>query len=227
MDRMEVKFASEGIDAKTGEFAGYGAVFGNIDSHGDVIMPGAFDGTLKEWGAKGAMPPMRLMHGSAGNPFTGDNLPIGVWTAMREDGRGLYVEGKLSALNTDYGQRIYGLMMDKALNGLSVGYKAKQFTRGVGPSQPKRSLQEMGLIEVSLVDQPSNDRSRVTAIKSAEEIKTIREFEDFLRDVGGYSHSSAKAIALGGFKAADPRDEDANAIMAAIRRNISSLVSKD
>ncbi|TGU42255.1 HK97 family phage prohead protease, partial [bacterium M00.F.Ca.ET.146.01.1.1] len=41
------------------------------------------------------------------------------------------------------------------------------------------------------------------------EIKTIREFEDFLRDVGGFSHAAAKAIAAGGFKAKpDPRDED-------------------
>ena len=42
MEHLQVKFAPSEIDSVTGEFKGYGAVFGNIDSHGDVIMPGAF-----------------------------------------------------------------------------------------------------------------------------------------------------------------------------------------
>jgi hypothetical protein len=45
-------------------------------------------------------------------------------------------------------------------------------------------------------------------VKAAQRIRTIREFEDFLRDEGGFSHAAAKAIAAGGFKASDPRDED-------------------
>jgi hypothetical protein len=39
MERLEFKFAPEALDAKTGHFAGYGAIFGNVDSHGDVIEP--------------------------------------------------------------------------------------------------------------------------------------------------------------------------------------------
>jgi hypothetical protein len=62
-----------------------------------------------------------------------------------------------------------------------------------------------------------NPQARIAFIKSArfsagmpaEEIKTIREFDSFLRDVGGFSHADAKAIATGGFKTnTDPRDED-------------------
>jgi HK97 family phage prohead protease len=224
MDRLEVKFAADQIDAKTGEFAGYGAVFGNIDSHGDVIVPGAFGENLNEWSTRGRLPSMKLMHGTMGNPFSGDDLPIGKWSVMREDARGLYVEGKLSGLDTDHGRRIYGLMKDGVLDGLSIGYRVKKFTRGTGTAAPKRQLEGVSLFEVSLVDDPSNDRARVSAVKSAGEIKTIREFEDFLRDVGRYSHSAAKAIAAGGFKAAEPRDEDdADAIAALLRRNIDIL----
>lgn len=222
MDRIEVKFAAEEIDAKTGEFAGYAAVFGNIDSHGDIVAPGAFADTLAEWSQRGRLPSMKLMHGTAINPFTGDDLPIGKWMEMREDARGLFAKGKLSGLDTDHGRRIHGLMRDGILDGLSIGFKARRATRLTGPA--KRQLDAVTLIEVSLVDDPSNDRARLTAVKAAAEIKTIREFEDFLRDVGGYSHAAAKAIAAGGFKAADPRDEDdADDLVARLRRNIETL----
>ncbi len=226
MDRIEVKFAAEGIDAATGEFSGYGAVFGNIDSHGDVIAPGAFKESLAEWQARGRWPAMKLMHGTALNPFSGDDLPLGVWKSMREDARGLYVEGKLSGMDTDFTKRIHGLMKDGAMDGLSIGYKvapggATMGNRGAG--QPKRTLNAVKLFEVSLVDAPSNDRARLDAVKAADQIKTIREFEEFLRDEGGFSHAAARAIAMGGFKAADPRDEDGADIVARLSRNIATI----
>lgn len=225
MDRIEVKFASDTVDAKTGEFSGYAAVFGNIDTHSDVIQPGAFTQSLAEWGTLGKMPAMKLMHGSSANPFTGSDTPIGVWKTMREDQKGLYVEGKISGVNTDKGQYFYQLMADGALAGLSIGYKAVKASRGTIPAI-KRNLEVLNLREVSLVGDPSNDRARIDQIKMADEIKTIREFESFLRDVGGYSHAAAKAIAAGGFKSADPRDEDAEALATMLRRNINTLIPK-
>lgn len=207
IERVEVKFAADQIDAATGEFKGYGAIFGNVDSHGDIIEPGAFKQSLSDWKSRGRWPTMKLMHGgSAVNPF-GDSLPVGKWSLMQEDARGLYVEGKLSSLNTDFGKRVHGLMMDGALDGLSIGYRVKQYSPGVDDDTCRR-LEHLDLMELSLVDDPSNDKARVTAVKAAAEVKTIREFEQFLRDVGGYSNAAAKAIASGGFKAAnEPRDE--------------------
>lgn len=204
IERIEVKFAADAIDAVTGEFKGYGAVFGNVDSHGDIVEPGAFKKSLGEWKSKGRLPSMKLMHGSALNPF-GDDLPIGRWLKMEEDARGLYVEGKLSGLDTDIGRRIYGLMKDGALDGLSIGYQVKQYAPGVG-DDVRRRLEHLNLREVSIVDDPSNDRARVTGVKAG--FKTIRELEQYLRDVG-FSHAASKAIASGGFKAL-PRDEEAD-----------------
>mgnify|MGYP000491257110 FL=1 len=40
-----VEFELEGFDDKEGTFSGYGAVFSNIDSGGDIIEPGAFTKT--------------------------------------------------------------------------------------------------------------------------------------------------------------------------------------
>lgn len=226
MERIEVKFSTDSIGEK-GTFTGYGAVFGNTDSHGDVIAPGAFKRTLDVWKQRDALPPMRLMHGAMGNMFSGSDLPIGVWTEMREDSKGLYVEGKISGVESGRGQDIYELMKDGALGGLSIGYRAIKAKKGDGVTTPKRTLEEVLLGELSIVDHPSNPASRLTSLKAAEDVKTIREFENFLRDVGGFSNGQAKAIAASGFKSSDPRDEADAEIAALIRRNLQSIQPKE
>ncbi len=163
--RTDFKFTPAAINTSTGVFSGYGAVFDNIDSHSDIIRPGAFAGSLSEWRSKGRLPRMLLMHGSNGNPFTGDDLPIGIWTTMREDAKGLYVEGQLLALETDYGRRILSLMRGGALDGLSIGYRVKRSTPGRGTIT--RWIEAVDLKEVSIVDEPSNDLARVAMVKES------------------------------------------------------------
>lgn len=217
---LEVKFDS-GSEAMS--FSGYGARFGNVDSYGDVIAPGAFEKTLKDARSSGNWPAMLLQHGS----FLGgdDNMPVGVWTEMREDSKGLYVEGQLAP--TARGKDAYTLLKMSprpAINGMSIGYRPVEWSMRAKPEDPRRTLKAVELLEVSLVTFPANGKARVEAVKSADDIKTIREFEDFLRDVGGFSNAAAKAIAAGGFKAAEPRDEDdASAIAALLRRNTQLL----
>ncbi|CAH2409371.1 HK97 family phage prohead protease [Mesorhizobium escarrei] len=164
-ERRDVKFAPSDINSQTGVFSGYGAVFGNLDSHADIIMHGAFKASLAEWRARGRLPKMMLMHGSNGNPFTGDDLPIGVFHTMREDAKGLFVEGRLLAIETDYGRRILSLMKGGALDGLSIGFRVKRSSPGRGTT--KRWLEEIDLKEVSLVDDPSNDLARVSTVKES------------------------------------------------------------
>ncbi|WP_026790352.1 HK97 family phage prohead protease [Pleomorphomonas oryzae] len=224
MDRMEVKFASDSVDVETGSFTGYGAVFGNVDSYGDVIVPGAFKQSLKDWKREKALPPMLSQHGGwmMGDM---DAIPVGVWTDMQEDDVGLKVAGRIINLDTERGKTIRGAMKEGALNGLSIGYRAKKFTLGTKPDEPRRKLEMIDLIETSVVTFPANGLARVDpgSVKSAHGIKTIRDFEDFLRDAGGFSHAAAKRIAAGGFKGLDPRDEDGTDIVAALRRNLKIL----
>ncbi len=198
MERLEFKFAPEGLDAKTGHFAGYGAIFGNIDSHGDVIEPGAFHDSLRDWAAKSSLPAMKMMHGSVANPFTGSDLPVGKWQSMKEDSKGLYVEGKLSGMETDRGRFHYALMEDGALSGLSIGFKPGRHVRGTG--NIKRRLQTVRLAEVSLVPEGSNELARITDLKSKlndGELPELSEFEDFLREAG-FSKSQRTFIATKG-----------------------------
>lgn len=210
---FEYKFVDV-AGGQPGTFEGYGAVFNNVDDGGDRLLQGSFTDTLAQAKARGKMPKMLLNHGGLdgfglNSPAPDDLLPIGKWEDMSEDSAGLHVKGRLINLDTESGKRIHGAMREGELDSLSMGYKALKFVRGTRTGEPKRTISAVKLIEVSPVTFPMNRLAGITSVKSASGIKTIREFEDFLRDVGGYSHAAAKAIAAGGFKAQpDPRDED-------------------
>lgn len=225
---LEVKF--DAADKPPGYFEGYGAVFGNMDSHGDVIEPGAFAKSLLDRERAGRpLPPMRVMHGKA----KWGPSPIGKWLAMAEDKNGLAVAGQLSNMDLECGKEIYGLMKDEVLGGLSIGYRVAPGGSKMGSGRqgdPQRYLKAVHLGEVSLVDDPSNPLSKSYYIKGAgfdaplaAEIKTIRDFEDFLRDAG-FSRAAAKSIAIRGFKAQpEPREEDE--IGEHIRQRFAALAS--
>jgi HK97 family phage prohead protease len=218
---LEVKFAS---GAKEGTFEGYGAITGNVDSYGDVIEKGAFKDTLRAWEDKGKYPPMLLQHG--GGMFGGnaeDLLPVGKYTSMEENSKGLKVTGELFALGTEKGQYIYEGLKAGSLDGLSIGYIAKKWVAGSKAGEPRRKLQAIDLKELSIVTFPANDRALIGNVKASRDIKTIRDFEGFLRDAG-FSNAAAKAIAASGFKAnTDPRDEDVEGAAAALVKRFQTL----
>ncbi len=227
MDRIdcglvELKFAP---DEKTMTFSGYGAVYKNIDSYGDVIEPGAMAQFLAE-AQSGEQPwPMMLSQHGAYQLTAADMTPIGVWTSLSEDGHGLKVEGQFA--ETERGREMYTLMKMSprpAIDGLSIGYIAKKSIPRSKPEEPKRRLTEIDLIEISVVSRPANRKARVGAVKS---IETVRQFEAFLREVGGYSSTEAKVIAARGYGAlSDLREvgEDGSELLEALLRRGKALV---
>src|SRR5215213_3933676 len=159
---LEVKLADK---APEGVFSGYASVFGNIDAHGDVVMPGAFQASLAEKKAAGRKVPMHLMHRMLG----GDGIPVGVWNRIEEDATGLQVEGKISGMNTDGGRLLYERVKDGALAGLSIGFKVlpNGAIFGKKATDPRRTLTNVDLVEVSLVDDPCNALTRIDEMKAA------------------------------------------------------------
>jgi HK97 family phage prohead protease len=201
----EIKFAADaGLEAKT--FTGYGAIFNNVDLGGDVIVPGAFKKTLGDARKSDAWPAMLLQHGGWGMNAQ-DMTPIGIWTDMVEDEKGLLVTGKLA--DTPRGDEAYSLLKMQprpALNGLSIGYRARKFIIGTKVGEPRRTLQELELVEVSLVTNPMNPKARVGSVKSVDGL-SIRDAEKALREAG-FSATEAKAILAKGFAAIDHREGD-------------------
>jgi len=196
--RFEYRFTESGPTTK-GQFEGYGSVFNNEDDFGDVIVKGAFRQTLIEHDRAGTMPKMLLNHGGMGGFFSSpspeDLLPIGKWTTMSEDSHGLASKGKLINLDTESGKRIYGAMKENALDGLSIGFKAKDFVRGVKESEPRRTIKQVHLIEVSPVTFPANTLATVSSVKAAlESFADLKGAEKLLRDAAGFSKSEATAF---------------------------------
>ena len=198
MQRFEVKFDAAEVDEKTGTFEGYGAVFGNVDSYGDVIAKGAFKATLRDWKKAGSLPPMLVQHG--GWMMTDmDALPIGKWESMEEDDTGLRVKGRLINLDTERGKNIYGAMREGVLDGMSIGYRAKEFVIGTKPEEPRRTLKAVELVELSVVTFPANGKARIDAVKT--EGLSRRELERRLTQDAELPRSVARQLMAGGFEA--------------------------
>ena len=209
MDKLAFALDLKGVE-DDGSFEGYASTFGERDLGGDIVMPGAFKSTLKTRGARGIK-------------MLADHDPtkrIGIWSEVAEDEKGLYVKGRLLT-EKQIARDMHIDLKSQAIDGLSIGFRSK--SDSYDGRRRARLLKEVDLLEISLVTFPMNEGARVTSVKAAEEIKTIREFEDFLRDVGGFSNAQAKAIASQGFKGSEPRDEDGTDLAALLRRNLETL----
>ena len=158
-ERKAFSFELESADESTGEFSGYAAVFGNVDSGGDVIEKGAFTKTIAEDFAR-----IKIL--SQHNSY---DLPIGKPLELREDEKGLYIRGKIS--DTQTGRDIRTLLKDGVLAELSIGYDAVAFD--YDSETGIRHLKEIKLWEVSIVTWAMNDQAQIDGVKSlVEELRT-------------------------------------------------------
>ena len=137
-------------------FAGYAALFGRPDQGGDVVRAGAFARSLKR-GARAV--PLLWQHEPT--------RPIGRIDYLKEDRRGLRVIGRLS--DSAAGREAAALLRDKAVTGLSFGYRVRTFDRlrTSGP-QEMRELIDLDLVEVSLVTLPMQRKARVHALEPSD-----------------------------------------------------------
>ena len=192
---LDVKFEikTEEIDEEKGLFSGYGSIFNNKDLGNDVVMAGAFAQSIGKKGAKA----IKLLYQHK------QDEPIGVFDEIIEDQKGLKVKGRL-AMGTQRGREVYELMKMGAIDGLSIGYRVDDKGYDYDKRRRRRMLKSVDLMEISAVTFPMNPRARVQAVKGAE--RTVREWEELLRDVGSLSRTEAKAAASAVSKALEQRD---------------------
>jgi len=199
-----------------GTVEGYGSVFGVRDNYDDVIAKGAFVQSLKGHKAAGTMPAMLWQHDA--------DKPIGVWTEMVEDEKGLRIKGQL-ALETVKGKEAHALLKMGALNGLSIGFMSKEWA--YDRDTEVRTLTAIDLWEVSLVTFPANEKARVTNVKSADELQAPKDAEKVLRDAG-FSKSDATAFVSRVMRMGEVRSDSANSTAVAMKaadRLLRSLTS--
>lgn len=124
---------------------GYAALFGVADQMADVVRAGAFGASL----ARHPAPlPMFVEH----EP----RLIAGYWDVVREDGRGLWLRGEIRA--DQPGAARAKRMIARGVDGLSIGFVPIVMHRtGRG-----RVLEEIELLEVSIVTHPMQPQARLT-----------------------------------------------------------------
>lgn len=110
----QVKTAGPGLGE--GEFEAIVSVFGNIDSTGDVVLPGAFAKTLAEWAASGDPIPVIWSHDWT-DPFS----HIGHVIEAKEIDRGLWVKGALD-LDNPTAVQVHRLMKGRRVTQFSFAY---------------------------------------------------------------------------------------------------------
>lgn len=199
-----------------GAFEGYASINSNVDSYGERVMPGAFADSLAKHKREGTMPMMLWQHSSWD--------PIGVWSDLSEDGKGLFGKGEL-LLDLQRGKEAHILLKRKAIRGLSIGYReieVEEAKNGV-----PRLLKKVDLLEVSIVTFPANPKARVESVKSERmeefarrlrdgEPMPVKEFEDILREAG-VPKAMAVQIASVGYAKAIRSESEGKATNDALR----------
>ena len=120
-------------DGEEATHAGYASLWGAEDQGGDIVERGAYAASLRRTSALGESVKMLWQH----DPLQ----PIGVWDEVREDGKGLWVRGRILT-GVDRGREAAALLRAGAIDGLSIGYRT---VRAAKDATGKRRLLEVEL----------------------------------------------------------------------------------
>ncbi|SDZ51319.1 hypothetical protein SAMN05216215_108722 [Saccharopolyspora shandongensis] len=112
----KVKAAGEADGLEPGQYRALVSVFGNTDSVGDVVMPGAFTDTLAEWEAKSDPIPVVWSHDWS-DPFS----HIGHVVKAEETADGLVITGQLD-LDNPKAEQVYRLLKGRRVTQHSFAY---------------------------------------------------------------------------------------------------------
>ncbi|GJM01783.1 MAG: hypothetical protein DHS20C08_02840 [Rhodomicrobium sp.] len=214
----EIKFAPVALETidKDGVFEGYASLFNTMDLGRDIVRPGAFNKSLRVAGSS----TVKLLYQH--DP----REPIGVWDELREDRKGLFVRGRLLP-EIRRAKEVMTLMRLKALDGLSIGFKARRTRPARGKAA--RELLEIELYEISIVTFPMHPAARAAIVEGEagkpeilkpatvepatqphlknkhcrpafNGLPSIRQFEQWLTREAGFTRSQARQAINQGFK---------------------------
>lgn len=166
MDKLVFALEIKSIDEEDPNFfifEGYGSTFGNIDEGYDRVVAGAFKNTIDKWNRSSKRMPVLWQHDST--------MPIGIFVSMQEDQKGLFVKGKLPKDDSFVKGRVVPQMKIGSICDMSIGYYAKRYSYDEGGMV--RNLEEIDLVECSLVTMPMNAMANVTGFKSVNGVREM------------------------------------------------------
>lgn len=190
----EYKAAGADDGLQEGQFRALVSVFNNVDSTGDMVMPGAFTKTLADWVESGT--------------------PIPVYWSHRMDDPDMNVGWVIDAQETDKGLEVLGQFdvpdgSPKATQAyrLAKGHRSVQWSFAYdvvdgGPVEKDgveyNELRELKLYEVSTTPIGANDQTELLGVKADWGVKVGRTLsaknESTLRDAVTALEGAAKSI---------------------------------
>ena len=153
---LEIKSVETEPDSGVGTFSGHVSVFNIPDYYNEVVVPGAFDESVKQ---HNGIFPLLWQHDTA--------EPIGLFNASTDE-KGLAVQGRI-CLGTQKGQEAYALlkMRDQMgispIQGMSIGYITR---KDEYQEDGLRLLQDIDLWEGSFVTFPAHKDATIDEVKS-------------------------------------------------------------
>jgi len=188
----DVSDSIKDVDTVQGIVTGYFSIFGNKDSDGDIVLPGAYRKTLKENGPNSEKP--RILHLYMHDPYK----PLAKPHVLKEDKTGLYFESKIS--DTALGKDVLQLYLDKVLTEHSIGYQIVK--REVDEKEETQKLIELKLWEGSTVSWGANMDALVSTVKT--EGKDSHSWEILIKKLdalqsavnGNYTDETARQLEI-------------------------------
>jgi len=162
------------VDSKKMTVSGYFSKFGNVDSDGDIMMPGAFKRSIADWGPDGKQ---RIKHLMNHRP----DQPLGRITVLKEDSYGLYYESEL--VKTTFGMDFIKMAEGGIITEHSIGFNTLTENKGAMGNE----IKDVKLFEgSSLTAWGANMDTPFLGFKSEMDInelkQEIRIFEKFIRN---------------------------------------------
>lgn len=158
MDFKTAPVSVKSVDNETGVFEALVSVFGNIDSYGDKVMPGAFESTLAEWAEKGDPIPVYWSH-----RMDDPDYNIGHVIEAAETDDGLLVKAQLD-LGGGKADQVHRLLKGRRVTQFSFAYdtlREKRDEDGIN------ELHELRLYEVGPTPIGANQETELLAVKAA------------------------------------------------------------
>ena len=176
------------MDIKKSIVTGYFSAFGNIDSDGDIMMPGCFQKSISENGPNASNRIQFLWQHDV-------TQPLGKPSVLKEDGYGLYFEGKIEP--TTWGKNALILYDAGVINEHSIGFvTVKEQNMG-----DHNEIREVKLYEGSAVTFGANQYTPATGMKGMKITKDqfAEKCDKFMKSIkaGAFSGDNEYLLDIG------------------------------
>lgn len=171
--QTRVKAAGTADGLEDGQVRAIVSVFGNVDSYGDIVMPGAFDEDLKAWAASGDPIPAIWSHDWR-DPFS----HIGTVIEAAETEKGLETLYQID-LDNPKAEQVYRLLKGRRVTQSSFAYDIldAEMVEREAPDGGKYwvyELRKLHLFEVGPTLVGANQETELLAVKSDQLARTMK-----------------------------------------------------